>query len=177
VCLIQMNAGLDTGPVLLSESTPIDDNDTGGSLHDRLSGMGARELAEGLRRIVAGETLRGTVQPEAGTTYAHKLDKAEAKLDFSRPATELERKVRAFDPWPVAEAEVAGERIRVWHALALPGPRSTVTGPGTIVAASKHGIDIACGEGVLRILKLQRAGGRVIDAADYVNARAELRTT
>jgi methionyl-tRNA formyltransferase len=175
VCLMQMEAGLDTGPVLLSEATPIRGDDTGGSLHDRLSGMGARVLAEGLRRIVAGETLRATVQPEAGTTYAHKLDKAEAKLDFSRPATELERKVRAFDPWPVAEAEVAGERIRVWHALALPGPRSTITGPGTIVAASKYGIDIACGEGVLRILKLQRAGGRVIDAADYVNARAELR--
>jgi methionyl-tRNA formyltransferase len=173
VCLMRMEAGLDTGPVLLSEKTPIRDDDTGGSLHDRLAGMGAHVLAEGLRRIIAGETLRATPQPEAGATYAHKLDKAEAKLDFSRPASELGRKVRAFNPWPVAEAEIAGERIRVWSAVALPGPRFPA--PGAMVAASKRGIDIGCGEGVLRVLTLQRAGGRVIDAADYLNARAELR--
>jgi methionyl-tRNA formyltransferase len=109
-------------------------------------------------------------------TYAHKLDKAEAKLDFATSAIELERKVRAFDPWPVAEAEIAGERVRVWQAES--GDRGPGTGdrqPGEIIAASKHGIDIACGEGVLRILKLQRAGGRLISAADYLNARAELR--
>jgi methionyl-tRNA formyltransferase len=176
VCLMQMEAGLDTGPVLLSESTPIRADDTGGSLHDRLAQTGAHVLGEGLRRIIAGETLQATPQPTDGASYAHKLDKAEAKLDFPRPAVELERKVRAFNPWPVAEAEVAGERLRVWGALALPGPESPAPNPGVIVAASKHGIDIACGEGVLRILKLQRAGGRVIDAADYVNARADLRT-
>jgi methionyl-tRNA formyltransferase len=178
VCLMRMEAGLDTGPVLLSETTPIRDDDTGGSLHDRLAAIGARVLGEGLRRIIAGETLRATPQPEAGATYAHKLDKAEAKLEFARPAIELERKVRAFDPWPVAEAEVAGERVRVWGAKVRDpglGTRGSEK-PGTIVAASKHGIDIACGEGVLRILKLQRAGGRVIDAADYVNTRADLRT-
>jgi len=178
VCLIQMNAGLDTGPVLLSESTPIDDNDTGGSLHDRLADIGARLLADGLRRVIAGEVPRATPQPETGATYANKLDKAEAKLDFARPAIELERKVRAFDPWPVAEADVAGERVRVWQAEARdrgPGVEDG-TKPGAIVTASKHGIDVACGEGVLRILKLQRAGGRVIDAADYLNARAGLRT-
>jgi methionyl-tRNA formyltransferase len=175
VCLMQMEAGLDTGPVLLSETTPIRDDDTGGSLHDRLAETGAHVLGKGLRRIIAGETLRTTPQSEAGTTYAHKLDKAEAKLDVSRPAIELERKVRAFDPWPVAEAEVAGEHIRVWSALAMPSPQPPAPNPGAIVTASKHGIDITCGEGVLRILKLQRAGGRVIDASDYVNARADLR--
>jgi methionyl-tRNA formyltransferase len=175
VCLMQMEAGLDTGPVLLSESMPIRDDDTGGSLHDRLAGMGARVLGEGLRRIIAGETLHATPQPETGATYAHKLDKAEAKLDFSRPAIELERKVRAFDPWPVAEAEIAGERIRVWSALALPSPQSPAPSPNAIVAASKHGIDIACSEGVLRILGLQRSGGRPITAADYLNARPDLR--
>ena len=84
--------------------------------------------------------------------------------------------MRAFDPWPVAEAEIAGERIRVWSAVAVnPSPASRVPGPGQIVAASKHGIDIACGEGVLRVLKLQRAGGRVISAADYLNAKPGLR--
>jgi methionyl-tRNA formyltransferase len=177
VCLMQMEAGLDTGPVLLSEATPIHADDTGSSLHDRLADIGARVLGEGLSRMIAGEALHATSQPETGATYAHKLEKAEAELDFSRPAAELERKVRAFNPWPVAEAVLAGERVRVWHALAIPGPESQVPSPGQIVAASKHGIDIACGEGVLRILKLQRAGGRVIGAADYVNARAELRQT
>jgi len=178
VCLMQMEAGLDTGPVLLSEATPIRADDTGGTLHDRLAEIGARVLADGLRRVVAGESLHATPQFETGATYANKLDKAEAKLDFSRPAIELERKVRAFDPWPVAEAEVAGERVRVWRAEPRdsgPGARSTQK-PGEIVAAGKHGIEIACGEGVLRVLKLQRAGARVIDAADYLNARPELRT-
>jgi len=178
VCLMQMDAGLDTGPVLLSESTSIGADDTGGALHDRLAAIGARVLTEGLRRVTAGEVLHATPQPAAGATYARKLDKAEANLDFARPANQLERKVRAFDPWPVAEADVVGERVRVWQAEARER-ESGIKGrarPGTIVAASKHGIDIACGEGVLRILKLQRAGGRVIGAADYLNARSELRT-
>src|SRR6185437_12783473 len=177
VCLMQMEAGLDTGPVLLSESTPIRDDDTGGSLHDRLAEIGAQALAAGLRHVIAGGNLHATPQPETGATYAHKLEKSEAGLDFSRPAIELERKVRAFDPWPVAEAVLAGERVRVWAASALPAtPEHADKSPGAIVSASKLGIDIACGEGVLRILKLQRAGGRVLGTADYLNARSDLRT-
>jgi len=177
VCLMQMEAGLDTGPVLFSEATPIRADDTGGSLHDRLAGIGAKVLGAGLQRVIAGESLHATPQPEAGATYAHKLEKAEAELDFSRPAIELERKVRAFDPWPVAQAEIADERVRVWKAEARgPGPGTgDRESPGEIVATSKHGIDIACGEGVLRILQLQRAGGRVVGAADYINARPPLR--
>jgi len=176
VCLMQMEPGLDTGPVLLSEATPIRADHTGGTLHDRLAEMGAQVLAAGLRQVIAGGTLHATPQPETGATYAHKLEKSEAELDFSRPAVELERKVRAFDPWPVAEAVLAGERVRVWAASALPATLEHAgKSPGAIVSASKLGIDIACGEGVLRILKLQRAGGRVVDAADYVNARVELR--
>ena len=176
VCLMQMEPGLDTGPVLLSEATPIRADHTGGTLHDRLAEMGAQMLAAGLRHVIAGETLHATPQPETGATYAHKLEKSEAELDFSRPAVELERKVRAFDPWPVAEAVLAGERVRVWAVSALPATLEHAgKSPGAIVSASKLGIDIACGEGVLRILKLQRAGGRVVDATDYVNARAGLR--
>ena len=176
VCLMQMEPGLDTGPVLLSEATPIRADHTGGTLHDRLAEMGAQMLAAGLRYVIAGGTLHATPQPETGATYAHKLEKSEAELDFSRPAVELERKVRAFDPWPVAEAVLAGERVRVWAVSALPATLEHAgKSPGAIVSASKLGIDIACGEGVLRILKLQRAGGRVVDAADYVNARVELR--
>ena len=176
VCLMQMEAGLDTGPVLLSESTPIRTDDTGGTLHDRLADMGARILGTGLQRVIAGASLTATPQPETGAIYAHKLDKSEAELDFSRSAMDLERKVRAFDPWPVAEAVLVGERVRVWAASALGAVLEQASkSPGGIIAASKHGIDLTCGEGVLRILKLQRAGGRVLNAADYVNARAELR--
>ena len=178
VCLMQMEAGLDTGPVLLSETIPIHSGDTGGSLHDRLAEIGARVLGDGLRRVAAGEALHATPQSETGATYAHKLDKAEAKLDFARSATELERKVRAFNPWPVAEAELAGERVRIWKAEATNADQGLARSEraGEIIGASGRSIDIACGEGMLRILELQRAGGRVIGAADYLNARTELRT-
>jgi methionyl-tRNA formyltransferase len=173
VDLMQMEAGLDTGPILLERRTPIAREDTGGSLHDRLSLLGAEVLAEGLRRALAGEALVARPQAEAGVMYAHKLEKAEARLDFSRPALALERQVRAFDPWPVAEAEVAGEHVRIWSAQAI--DQAQHLPPGSLVAAQREGIDIACGEGVLRVQSLQRAGGKRISAADYLNARPELR--
>jgi methionyl-tRNA formyltransferase len=174
VDLMQMEADLDTGPVLLERRTPIHAEDTGGSLHDRLSQLGAAVLAEGLRRVLAGENLTATAQPEAGVTYAHKLDKAEARLDFSRPARELERQVRAFDPWPVAEGEIAGETLRVWAARALDLDHHAA--PGSVLAAGRDGIDVACGTGALRVTALQRAGGKRIGAVDYLNARPDLRS-
>lgn len=173
VDLMRMEAGLDTGPVLLSRRTPIHRDDTGGSLHDRLAALGAEVLAEGLRRTLAGEKLVATPQPVDGVTYAHKLDKAEARLDFQRPAIELERQVRAFDPWPVAEAEIAGERLRIWAARAIDTDHHAA--PGKVLAAGREGIDVACGRGALRITAVQRAGGKRIGAADYLNARPELR--
>lgn len=176
VCLMQMEAGLDTGPVLLRATTPIGADDTGGTLHDRLAALGAKVLGDGLQRVIRGDALPATPQAATGAAYAHKLDKAEARLDFARSAAELDRKVRAFNPWPVTEAELAGERVRVWAATPLVGTINHAV-PGSIVAASKHGIDVACGSGVLRILQLQRAGGRPISAADYLNARSELRRT
>lgn len=166
VDLMQMEAGLDTGPVLLERRTPISGEDTGGSLHDRLSMLGADVLAEGLARVMAGESLIARAQPDEGVTYAHKLDKAEARLDFTRPAIELERQVRAFDPWPVAEGDVAGETLRIWAARAIEGSGA----PGSVLGMSREGIDIACGEGALRVTALQRAGGKRITAADYFNA-------
>ncbi len=168
VDLMQMEAGLDTGPVLLERRTPITREDTGGSLHDRLSALGADVLGEGLARVMAGEVLASRPQPEQGVTYAHKLDKAEARLDFQRPAIELERQVRAFDPWPVAEGELQGELLRVWAARAIEGRAGAV--PGTVIGMDRDGIDVACGEGALRITALQRAGGKRITAADYLNA-------
>ena len=175
VCLMQMEKGLDTGPVLLRQTTPITPEDTGGSLHDRLAVLGAQVLADGLGLLRAGMRLGPGVQPAQGVTYAHKLDKAEARLDWSRPASVLADTVRAFNPWPVAEAEVAGERVRIHAATAL--PLAHAQAPGTVLFAGRQGIDIACGEGALRLQRVQRAGGRAIDVADYLNARSDLRGT
>jgi methionyl-tRNA formyltransferase len=173
VCLMQMEAGLDTGPVLLRHAVPIAPEDTGGTLHDKLAALGAQALAEGLARLQDGPPLMAAPQAADGVTYAHKLDKAEARFDWAQPATMIERRVRAFDPWPVAEADVGGETLRIWKARALPGDGAPA--PGSIVAAGRDGIDVACAPGVLRLLEVQRAGGRRIAAADVVNARPDLK--
>jgi len=173
VCLMQMEKGLDTGPVLLRLATPIEPQETAGELHDRLALLGAEVLADGIGLLRAGLRPCPVPQPEDGVCYAHKLDKAEAQLDFSRPALQLERQVRAFSPWPVAEAEIAGERLRIHRARALDA--STAQPPGSVIAAGRDGLDIACGDGVLRLLTVQRAGGRPLPIADFLNARPELR--
>ncbi len=174
VCLMQMEKGLDTGPVLLSLSTPIAADDTAGSLHARLSRLAAEALEDGLKLLRAG--LRPVAQPQAadGVTYARKLDKAEARLDWAQPADVLERRVRAFSPWPVCEAVVAGERLRVHGARYLPLVHKQP--PGTVLMATKMGMDIACGHGALRLLQVQREGGRPMPVADYLNARSALRS-
>jgi methionyl-tRNA formyltransferase len=174
VCLMQMEKGLDTGPVLLSLATPISPEDTGGSLHDRLAALGAEVLADGLKLVRAGMRPVPQPQPAEGVTYAHKLDKAEARLDWSLPAEVLANRVRAFDPWPVAEAELAGERIRVHSARALDVDAGHA--PGTILAAGRDGLDVACGQGALRLLRVQREGGRPVAMADYLNARPALKS-
>ncbi|MCL6712616.1 methionyl-tRNA formyltransferase [Pseudomonas sp. R2.Fl] len=174
VCLMQMEAGLDTGPVLLSQRTPIGEQETGGQLHDRLSELGARVLADGLGLLRAGMRPVAQPQPEAGATYAHKLEKHEARLDWSQPADALARKVRAFEPWPVAEASVAGERLRIHGAIALDLAHRAE--PGTLLTAGRQGLDIACGQGALRLRVVQREGGKAITAADYLNARRDLVT-
>ena len=169
VCLMQMEKGLDTGPVLLSQSLRIGEDETAGDLHDRLAALGAQVLADGLGLLRAGMKPVPRPQPDTGVTYAHKLDKAEAKLDWAQPAQVLARKVRAFDPWPVAEAQLAGERVRIHGAVALDLAHDAP--PGSVLQASREGIDVACGEGALRLRVLQREGGRAITAADYLNAR------
>ncbi|GAA5068543.1 methionyl-tRNA formyltransferase [Lysobacter panacisoli] len=174
VCLMQMEKGLDTGPVLLSQALDIGDNETGGQLHDRLSQLGAQVLADGLGLLRAGIRPVPQPQPEEGVTYAHKLDKAEARLDWSQPAVALANKVRAFNPWPMAEAVVAGERLRLHGAVALDEGHDAT--PGTLLRASRDGLDVACGRGVLRIRVLQRDGGKAVTAADYLNGRPDLRT-
>ena len=173
VCLMQMEAGLDTGPVLLHQELPIAATDTGGQLHDKLAKLGAQVLSDGLGLLRAGIKPIARPQPEQGVTYAHKLDKAEARLDWAQGADVLARTVRAFNPWPIAEATLAGERVRIHGAVALDEAHSQA--PGTVLAASRDGIDIACGQGALRLRTLQREGGKAITAADYLNARRDLR--
>jgi methionyl-tRNA formyltransferase len=173
VCLMQMEAGLDTGPVLLQQALPILPTDTGGQLHDKLAELGAQVLADGLGLLRAG--LKPVVQPQPveGVTYAHKVDKAEARLDWSMDAASLARTVLAFNPWPIAEAQLAGERVRIHGAVALDDNGGHA--PGTVIGAAREGIDIACGQGALRLRVLQREGGKAITAADYLNARRDLR--
>lgn len=172
VCLMQMEQGLDTGPVLLSLSTPITEDDTGGVLHDRLSTLGAQVLSDGLGLLRVGLKPVAVPQPDEGVTYAHKLDKAQAHLDWTQPARALAARVRAFHPWPVAEADLAGERLRLHAAQAVAAEHAAT--PGSILAATRAGIDVACGEGALRLLQVQRPGGKPVSAGDYLNARRDL---
>ena len=169
VCLMQMEQGLDTGPVLLCQKTAIGTDETGGQLHDRLAKLGAQVLSDGLGLLRAGIKPVAIPQPTDGIAYAHKLEKQEAKLDWAQPADVLARKVRAFNPWPMAEAQLDGERVRI-HA-ARPMALAHKSAPGRLLLAGKDGIDVACGEGALRITMLQRDGGRAITAADWANAR------
>ncbi len=173
VCLMQMEAGLDTGPVLLHQELPIAATATGGDLHDSLAALGAQVLSDGLGLLRAGIKPIARPQPAEGVTYAHKLDKAEAKLDWALDAQALARTVRAFNPWPIAEAQLAGERVRIHGAVALDLAHGQA--PGTVLAAGREGVDIACGQGALRLRVLQREGGKAITAADYLNARRDLR--
>ena len=178
VCLMQMDAGLDTGPVYLRREIAIDTFDTGDSLTDKLSAEGAAALNAGLANLRAGTLPVAQIQADQGVNYAHKLDKREAVLDFSKTAIELERQVRAFLPFPIAQAVIAGETVQILAALALPTAQNTPTpeGLGQILSANKHGIDLCCGDGVLRVTQLKRAGGKIIRAADYLNARPELKS-
>ena len=159
ITIMQMDEGLDTGDMLLRTVVPIQPDDTGASLHDALAASGAEAILAALARL-AGAGLAATPQPEVGVTYAAKLDKREAALDFSQPAEVLARRIRAFDPVPGATALLPGlaEPVKIWRADSL--SISSDAAPGTILAASEAGIDLACGEGVLRVRELQRPGGR-----------------
>jgi methionyl-tRNA formyltransferase len=165
ITIMQMEAGLDTGPMLHVLRCAIGPQETGGSLHDRLAPLGARALLEALPAIADG-TAVGTPQDDTASTYAHKLSKAEALIDWRLPAAELERLVRAFDPWPVAQTRYRGQPLRVWGARALPG--SGV--PGRVLASGRDGIDVACGDGLLRLTRLQLPGKRAMAAAEVLNA-------
>jgi methionyl-tRNA formyltransferase len=155
ISIMRMEAGLDTGPVYFQESLAIDPDDTAASLHDKLAALGAACIVRALGLIEAGATPQP--QPQAGVTYAHKIEKAEAELDWAGDALQLDRQVRAFNPFPVATTRLRGEPLRVWQARPLPGPAGT---PGLIRAVETEGLLVECGSGLLLLEELQRAGGR-----------------
>jgi methionyl-tRNA formyltransferase len=161
VTIMRMEAGLDTGPMLLAEALTIAVDDTAATLHDKLAAQGARLIVQALRDL---ERLTPVAQPGEGVTYANKIDKAEALLDWRRPAEELARRLRAFDPFPGGAASLDGTSIKLWRGVAENG--SGV--PGTVLAADGGGIVIACGEGALRVTELQKPGGRRLAAADFL---------
>jgi len=171
VSIMQMTAELDAGPVFAQRVVPIDAQDTAATLHQRLATAGAQLLVQTLDAL-AGGSARACAQDPHGATYAAKIDKHEALLDWHRPAAELARRVRAFNPAPVARAPLAGETVRIWEAEPVP---AAAAGPaGRIVAATRAGIDVATGDGLLRITRLQQPGRRPVSAADYLNAHPEL---
>lgn len=160
VCIMHMEAGLDTGPVLLKEALPIGEEETAGSLHDKLAALGARLIVEALGQL----PLPLLAQPESGVTYAAKISKSEASLDWRQSATQLGRQIRAFNPFPGALASLNGVAIKVWQAVPTEGSGE----PGVVLASDKQGIVVACGEGALCLRELQKAGGKRLAAAQFL---------
>ncbi len=167
VTIMQMDAGLDTGDMLLKRTTAINDDDTSQTLHDRLAQLGAAALMEALPGLIEGR-LFSEPQPAEYVSYAHKLDKSEARLNWSESAANLARCVRAFNPWPVAESTFDGLRMRIWQAEEIDAEAQA--DPGTVISATSAGIDIATGHGVLRLNTIQLPGKKPITAKDFVNA-------
>ncbi len=162
VTIMQMEAGLDTGPMLLAGNLKIGAGETAATLHDKLAMLGGRLIVDSLRRF---EVLAPKAQPEAGVTYASKIDKAEASINWRQPAHEIERRIRAFDPFPGSTARLDDATIKIWHAKTVSGSGQ----PGEILSAVPEGITVACGEGALRLVELQKPGGRRLASADFLH--------
>jgi methionyl-tRNA formyltransferase len=162
ITIMQMDAGLDTGPMLLAEAVPIPPDATSGAMTDTLAGLGARLIVDALTRV---NELVARRQPE-GATYASKIDKSEAWLDWTQPSHVLARRVRAFDPFPAAATLMRGAPVKVWRAAAVSAPSAAV--PGTVIEADADGVTIACGDGALRVTELQRPGGKRLGARDFL---------
>jgi methionyl-tRNA formyltransferase len=191
VTIMRMEAGLDTGPMLAAREVPIADGETAATLHDRLAALGAELIVETLDAVASGAA-HERAQPASGVTYAEKINKAEALIDWRDDATSILRRVRAFNPWPIAETKLDGAQLRVWEAELTPAapatsaapaataapatsaaPAATAAGaaPGTVVAASSAGVDVACGRGALRMLRLQLAGRKPLAAQEFIKAQ------
>ena len=167
ITIMQMDAGLDTGDMLLTGRMPMGALETTGSLHDKLAELGGKLIVEALGQAGRGE-LCPIKQPEAGVTYAHKIEKAEALIDWSQSAEVIGRRIRAFDPFPGAQARLNGETLKLWRYELDSCLRTDNGGCGTILSVDASGVRVACGEGVLRLTELQRAGGKRLPAADFL---------
>jgi methionyl-tRNA formyltransferase len=179
VTIMRMDAGLDTGPMLATREIDIGADDTAKTLHDRLARLGAELIGETLNALEGGR-VREVPQPSEGVTYAEKINKAEALIDWRQDAAQISRRVRAFNPWPVAETRLDGAQLRIWDAQMLDSdtlsnrvPIGTVPTiePGTVLAATHAGIDVACGRGVLRILRLQLAGRKPLVSREFLKGQ------
>lgn len=167
VTIMQMDAGLDTGPMLLERQTDIGSRETTASLHDRLSNLGAEAIVTALDQLAQG-SLQTKAQPAEGVTYASKIVKDEARVDWNQSALHIDRQVRAFVPWPIAETRWRGEQLRVWEAEPL--VKAVDAEPGTVLSAGGEGIVVATGEGALRLSKVQQAGRKPVTAAEFSRA-------
>jgi methionyl-tRNA formyltransferase len=174
VTIMQMDAGLDTGDMLLVQALDIAPQDTTASLHDKLADLGAELIVQALQQL---GSLEKKPQPAEGQTYAAKIDKAQAALDWREPAAVLERRIRAFAPAPGASAAIGGVALKLWRANVLPDgqPNAHSQGqppPGTVLGASAEGVDVATGDGVLRLLSLQKPGGKPLQADEFLRGFA-----
>jgi len=172
VCIMQMEEGLDTGPVWWRQALSLSEDETSASLHDKLADLGAKGIVQTLAQL---SHLSAAPQPEEGITYAAKIDKQEALMDWSLPASVLSRRIRAFDPFPGAHTLRQGQPLKIWSAQVL--PQDAAQAPGTVVQASEQGLDVACGEGVLRLLQLQKPGGKRLTFAELLRGQVDWQDT
>ncbi|MBI2769325.1 MAG: methionyl-tRNA formyltransferase [Burkholderiales bacterium] len=167
VTIMQMDAGLDTGDMLLVERMPLAPSETTGSLHDKLATLGGRMIVQALELADRGG-LAPVQQPQEGVTYAHKIDKAEAQVDWSQPAAVIGRRIRAFNPFPGAHSSLGGEAVKLWSYEIDSGSSTADALPGQILLVNEAGVTVASGQGALRLTVLQRAGGKRMAAADFL---------
>jgi len=170
VTIMQMDVGLDTGDMLYKLSCPITSQDTSATLYDKLAELGPKGLIDTLRQLEEN-SINPQVQDEALVTYAEKLSKEEARIDWSLSAAQLERCIRAFNPWPMSWLEIDGQPVKIWQASVI--AENAAAEPGTIITASKHGIQVATVEGILNLELLQPAGKKPMSAQDLLNSRRE----
>jgi methionyl-tRNA formyltransferase len=170
VCIMQMDEGLDTGAVLASTRVPIGVETTSAQLHDQLAELGASELMRTLASLDIGAP-RAQPQSAAGATYAEKITKSEAPVDWRRSATEIDRQIRAFNPWPAAQTNLRGEAVKLLRSRAVPAASAPAgAAPGTLLGLRGEALEVACGQGVVQVLELQRAGRKAVTARDFCNA-------
>jgi methionyl-tRNA formyltransferase len=169
ITIMQMDAGLDTGAIVTNTEVPIDVRETAGSLTEKLAGVGAKMMVEMLARLASEGSLTKTPQPSEGVSYARKIEPREALVEWQQPAAAIERKIRAFDPAPGAYTWLAGDRVKLWAGKVI--PHTAQEGPGTVAAIGAEGIDVVCGQEMLRILELQPAGSRRMTGEAFLAGR------